>query len=506
MTLEYLSNLTEVAPGVYFRLGDMGRGQCNGGYIICDDYVVVIEAPNPEAVVEMYEEIGKLTDKPVRFLVITHGHWDHADGVETFTRKGVTVICNEKLRRQYAENNKPGSYIGVSDRFVLTDNSRTIEFFTAGTVHSDTDLFTFLPEEGVIFTGDSGVNEHSPWMGECEIQNWIDTLMALDKLDIKTVCVGHGPVAGHAVLRKLAGYFVELRDEIGYQISQGRDFETTLNQIKVPARKEWFVDDSAFSDHVKSVYTQLTADLPELKPGLVPHALVLIGDYYHPPAYILSSLEPVFQKIGMPARFIYDVTKLNAKSLKGMRLLVILRDGMIWPQPGGDMVFWLTEEQEKAIADFVKNGGGFLALHNATALKRLDDKPSIYRDVLGSSYNGHGPGDERFEVRVIKRDHPVTSGVNDYIAVDERHTPIIHADDITLLLEAVSGDQKSVNGYVRTYGKGRICYLANGHQALEKLEQRGTRGFTPRNAEVLQNPEMQKLMANGAMWCCGIDE
>jgi glyoxylase-like metal-dependent hydrolase (beta-lactamase superfamily II)/type 1 glutamine amidotransferase len=488
MVSERLSNLSEVAPGVYFRLGDMGKGQCNGGYIICDDYVVAIEAPNPEASAEMFDEVKKLSDKPVRFLIITHGHWDHDGGIDAFTEKGVTVICNENLRNRYVENNKSGSYIGVADRLVLTDNGKSIVFFTTGTVHSNTDVFTLLPGKGVLFTGDSVVNAHRPWMGECDIQNWIDTLKFLDKLEVKTVCVGHGPIAGREVLGNLANYLTNLRDEVGYQIAQGRTFETTLQQVNVPARKEWLVDDNAFSDHVKSVYTQLTAEPPELKPGLMPHALVLIGDHYHPPAYIPPSLEPVFQKIGMPAQFIYDVTKLNARNLKGIRLLVILRDGMNWPEPGGKNVFWMTEEQEKAIAEFVSNGGGFLSLHNSTALRRLDDKPSLYRDVLGSSYNGHGPGDEKFNVRVVNSDHPITRGVKDYVAVDERHTPIIHADDITLLMEAVSGDKTSVNGYVRTYGKGRVCHLANGH-----------------NLEVLTNPEMQKLMANAALWCCGID-
>jgi len=486
-TAKSQSSLREVAPGVYFRLGDIGRGQCNGGYIICDDYVVAIEAPNPEASAEMFDEVKNLSDKPVRFLIITHGHWDHDGGIDIFTEKNTTVICNEKLRQRYIENNKSGSYIGVTDRLVLTDNGKTIELFTTGTVHSATDVFTFLPKEGVLFTGDSVVNAHSPWMGESDIQNWIDTLGTLDKPEIKTVCTGHGPVAGREVLGKLASYFVNLRDEVGYQISQGRTFETTLEQVDVPARKEWLVDDTAFSDHVKAVYTQLTAPLTELRPGLMPHALVLIGDHYHPPDYIPPSLKPVLQKIGMPARFIYDVTQLNARNLKGIRLLIILRDGMNWPEPGGERVLWLTEEQERAIADFVGNGGGFLSLHNSTALKR-DDKPSPYLDVLGSTYNGHGPGDEKFDVRVVKSDHPVTSGVSDYVAVDERHTPIIHADDITLLLEAVSGDKTSVNGYVRTYGKGRVCHLANGH-----------------NLDVLQNQQMQKLMSNAALWCCGID-
>jgi hypothetical protein len=483
-----MPNLSEVASGVYFRQGNMDRGQCNGGFIVCDNFTIAIDAPNPEAVDEMFREAEKLSDKPLRFLVITHGHWDHDGGIDAFIEKDVTVICSEELRKRYMNDNKPGSFIGVVERLTLTDNGNDVIFFTNGTVHSKTDLFTFLPEARVIFTGDSVVNAHSPWMGECDIQNWIDTMMALDRLEVDTVCIGHGPLAGIEVFKKLAGYMTALRDEVGYQISQGRSFETTLEQVDIPSREEWLVDDEAFKNHVKSVYDQLTSEPPELESGLMPHALVLIGDHYHPPAYIPPSLMPVLEKVGMPARFIYDVTKLNAKSLENVKLLIILRDGMLWPDPDGKPVFWMTEEQENAIADFVEKGGGLLALHNSTALKCLDDKQTKWRDFLGCSYDGHGPGDEEFHVRVVNRDHPVTAGVNNYVAVDERHTPITHTDDMIILLEAVNGDQSSINGYVREYGKGRICHLANGH-----------------NLEVLTNPEMQKLMTNAVLWCCKLD-
>lgn len=482
-----LSRLKEVAPGIYFRAEDMSRGQCNGGYIICDDYVIAIEAPSNEAVIEMSAEIKELTDKPLRFLVITHGHWDHDNGLDAFIEKGLTIICSENLRKQYEEKKKPGSFIGVSENFVLNNNGRKIEFFTSGTAHSNMDMFTFLPGEGLIFTGDSVVNKHSPWMGASDVWNWIKTLNKLDKLDVKTVCVGHGPLAGQDVFKRMAAFFCSLRDEIGYQIAQGRNLEIALSQIEIPNKEEWLADDQTIKEYGKIIYNQLTADPPELKTGITPQAFALIGDHYHPPAYIPPSLDMVFERIGMPARYTYDVTKLNAKNLEGVKLLVILRDGMNWLEPDGERVFWMTEEQEKVVDEFVSNGGGFLALHNATALKSLDDKKNTYRDVLGSSYNGHGPGDEKFIVRVVNKYHPITKGVNDYPAIDERHTPIIHNDDVNILLEAVSGDKTSVNGYVRTHGKGRVCHLATGH-----------------NLDMLQNSEMQKLMTNAALWCCGI--
>lgn len=480
-----MQNIIEVAPGVFFRLGDISRGQANGGYIVCKDHVVAIEAPNVECAQTMEEEVKNLTNKPIKYLVITHGHWDHDLGLPHFVERGVTVICHETLRAKYQSEVHSGEYIGVTDKVTFSDGIQTIEFFTLGRVHSKTDLFTFLPNKGVIFTGDSVVNMPGTlWMGECDIWNWISSLDKMDCLQLRTVCPGHGPSDTPNVLNRLRRYLTSLRDEVAYQISQGRSFDKTLETVNVESKEEWADNAQRFREHLESVYNQLTSEIVIERRGLIPSALALIGDHYHPPAYIQPALNMIFEKIGMPVEYIYDVTKLNSTALENGSLLVILRDGMLWPNSDREMSFWLTEEQERAISNFVFRGGGFLAMHNSTALKALDDRPSIYRNLLGASYNGHGPGDEKFYVRVVNRDHPVTQGVNDYVAIDERHTPILHSNDVTIITEAFSNGQRSVNGYVKDHGKGRVCYLANGH-----------------NFDVLTNPEMQKLMLNAVLWC-----
>ena len=482
------AEVKEVAPGIYFRFGDIARGQANGGFIVCDDHVVAIEAPNAEAANEMFAEVKKITDKPIRKLIITHGHWDHDGGVNVFLEKGVEVFVEESVRAKYVEQKKPGKITGVvAPGMDLTDGGRTISIAGMGTCHSPGDLFVGIQKDGVLFTGDTVVSTQACWLGDCSLQNWIDSMnMLSDVKDIKVVCPGHGPAGGPELMANLATYLTRLRDEVAFQVTMGRSYEIALAQVKLP-ENEKFGSKGSLKDHVKAAYAQLTADPPVPKE---PVALVLIGDRYHPPSYIRPPLESALGKIGMPVQFIYDVTKLNAAALKNARLLVVLRDGMIWPKPtadkpDGEAVWWMTGEQEKAIADFVSNGGGFLALHNATALRRIDAAGSLYRDVLGSSYNGHGAGDEKFAVKPIVTDHPVTKGVTEYPAIDERHNPTMHAKDATILLQAISGDKTSVNGYVRTFGKGRVCHLANGH-----------------NIEMLACPAMQQLIANAANWCC----
>jgi cyclase len=477
----FQANPVEVAPGVYFRAGDLARGQSNSGFIVCPEWVIAIEAPTPEASAAMQAEIAAVTSKPVRYVVLTHGHGDHLNGLEAFTSKGAMVVCAEALRRQLEAKNAPGQFVGISERLTLRAGGRNIELATYGRAHSPSDLFVSLPGEGVLFSGDAVLNMPAMFMGECDVVNWIRTLRRLEKGGSRVVCPGHGPSGGAELIERMADHLTALRDEVGYQICQGRTFEAALGQVKAPEQARYARDAKHFEAQLKAVYAQLTAAPAAPASAAVPHALVLIGDYYHRPAWSRPPLEAVFEKIGMPATFIYDVTKLNAASLRGYRLLVILRDGMNRPEVGGKPVWWMTAEQEKAVVEFVERGGGYLALHNATALKEKPAQPGPYRDMLGSSYNGHGPADEKFEVRVVDAGHQITRGVSGYAAVDEHHWPVIHASDIHVLTRT-SGNH--VNGYTRTHGAGRVCYLATGHHRA-----------------MLELPSMQQLMANAALWC-----
>ena len=62
-----------------------------------------------------------------------------------------------------------------------------------------------------------------------------------------------------------------------------------------------------------------------------PRALALIGDRYHNPDYIHVSLDRVFHDLNIPIDYTMDYAGLSAASIKPYQLLLILRDGMIWP-------------------------------------------------------------------------------------------------------------------------------------------------------------------------------
>ena len=217
-----------------------------------------------------------------------------------------------------------------------------------------------------------------------------------------------------------------------------------------------------------------------------PRTLALIGDRYHSPVYIRDGLAPAFLRENIPVTFIENVQALNADSLEDFELLVILRDGMNWPN-GYDKepVKWMTDVQQQAIWDFVNGGGGFLPLHNAQGIYPPD---GLYYKLLGGDYGGH-PDPAVFTVRVENKDHPVTAGVEDYEIYDEQHMVKYYLDRDHQLLRSIARDnQAAAAGWWREVGKGRLVYLSMGH--------------TP---EGLGHPMTQRLIRNALRWCLRVD-
>ena len=237
-------------------------------------------------------------------------------------------------------------------------------------------------------------------------------------------------------------------------------------------------------------------------------AFALIGDRYHNSDYIRTALSKTLVKdLGISIDFRDEVKLLNAEQLKGYKLLIILRDGMLWPSGYEDNrqgyppivsepplaaidtqpFYWITADQGRAVKNFVSQGGAILFYHNVGYISPHNED---FRDVLGAVTQQHPPL-RTFKVKVTNHDHPITRGVNDFVVTDEQHFLDYQKDKKYLLLQSVNEagltwkdlGTTSAAGWAYDYGKGRICYLAPGHVITS-----------------LWNPEYEKLQKNAVRW------
>ena len=81
--LAQIDTVQTIAPGVFFHQGDIRRGHSNNGWIVFEDYVLVIEANFPSGAKVVMPKIKETSAKPVRFAFNTHHQGDHAYGSQT---------------------------------------------------------------------------------------------------------------------------------------------------------------------------------------------------------------------------------------------------------------------------------------------------------------------------------------------------------------------------------------------------------------------------------------
>ncbi len=221
-----------ITPGVWAAVPEAGA---NVGWFLASDGVVVVDSGNDAATAKVIlEKIAETTGgKPVRYLVVTHAHGDHASGAPVFAAAGARVICHENaatavnalLQTAGASDGKasPPGVLALTDRLVFFGGSRRAAVYYLGPGHTNGDLIVLLPDEKVLFSGDLVVNGRLPFLqsADADPRGWENILTRLANLDIETIVPGHGPIGARqniadtlAYLRKvnsLATLFIQTK-------------------------------------------------------------------------------------------------------------------------------------------------------------------------------------------------------------------------------------------------------------------------------------------------------
>jgi glyoxylase-like metal-dependent hydrolase (beta-lactamase superfamily II) len=199
----------EAAPGVYYLTG----GSHHSVAIGMRDHVVVVEGPQSEArslaVIAKTKEL--FPNKPIRYVVNTHVHFDHSGGLRPFVDEGATVVTHRSNQSFFekawtaprtinpdrlAQSKKRARFQAVGDRGQLTDGARTIELHVVPSRHNNGILAVYLPAEKIVMEADLfsplPANAPPPATPNPFSIEFADHLKKL-QLDVAKILALHGP-------------------------------------------------------------------------------------------------------------------------------------------------------------------------------------------------------------------------------------------------------------------------------------------------------------------------
>lgn len=246
-----------VAEGVWFVQGAAALGSpvnrnfiSNAGFIVTPAGVVVIDAlGSPALARELLAAIRRITDQPLRCVIVTHWHADHIYGLQVFKEAGATIIGQRKAleylnsdtatQRLEASRKALAPWVDADTRLVAADRwlddgdtvlelgGERLRIHHAGPAHTPEDLVVFAERSRVLFSGDLVFRGRIPYVGQADSRSWIEALTRLIELKPVVVVPGHGPASQEplADLTLTRDYLAYLRQVMGAAAADLQPFD-----------------------------------------------------------------------------------------------------------------------------------------------------------------------------------------------------------------------------------------------------------------------------------------
>jgi glyoxylase-like metal-dependent hydrolase (beta-lactamase superfamily II) len=226
---------TDLGNRLYMLEGEGGNivvAATDEGVIMVDDQFAPLHD-------KIRAAVAKITDKPIRYLILTHFHRDHTGGDEAFAKDGATIVAQENVKLRLAQGTKNGLTGNVlepaaasalprqtfKDSMILKLGNRTAELRHL-IAHTDGDTTVYFREANVLATGDIVTfgrypNIDVPYGGNINrMIDDVDAVLAAANDDTKIV-PGHGPLGNKAMIREYRRMLVDARDRVAKLIATG---------------------------------------------------------------------------------------------------------------------------------------------------------------------------------------------------------------------------------------------------------------------------------------------
>lgn len=233
---------TQIAPGLY----SFGAGMAFNAFMITDEGVIVMDSFDKEFAQASLEAIRKLTDKPIRYVVYSHNHYDHISGAQVFKAEGATILSHAAAADWLKHHPSPDvvmpdrTWSGARSELQLGKSRIVLLYF--GPNHGEGMTVFQFPNEHAIYTVDLVVPERVgfTYMPDFSPREWERTLSEMDKLDFDRVMYAHNAAVGpRSSVAEQLKYLQDLRAAINAELAKGTPFMQIPNTVKLPRYEQW---------------------------------------------------------------------------------------------------------------------------------------------------------------------------------------------------------------------------------------------------------------------------
>ncbi len=271
MRVEKVKDNLYLLRGPFHRCAPNG---CGGGYgddgflheagdiavRVTSEGLIVVDDKYQENVAEVLEQLKRLSPQPVRYLLNTHHHTDHAGGDAVFV-KTTPIIAHRNVRENFLRNKQPGAPpVTFTDQASVFVGGAEVRAYYFGRAHTNGDAVIYFPDLKVIHTGDL-ITEGMPVMdynnGASAVE-WVKVLDAVLKLDFDTVIPGHGKLLTKERIRSDRDKLVQMNARMAALAKANVPIDQVFDRLKL-ADLGWdkTVSTVAFKGGLKGYYEEM---------------------------------------------------------------------------------------------------------------------------------------------------------------------------------------------------------------------------------------------------------
>lgn len=218
-------------------------------FVVTDEGVIAIEPVNTKHSQGLLKAIRSVTEKPVRYLLHSHNHWDHANGGQVFRDQGAKIVAHVEAYEWMKTNSHPDlalpDEVWAGDRKDIILGGKTIELHYLGMNHGLGMTVFLLPKEQIAYIADVVTPNRVLFTiaPDFNIKEWMRTLTEIENMDFNTAIYSHShanePFGTKSDVTQTREFIKDLQGAVVAEFKKGTPFGNIPSTVKLPKYEHW---------------------------------------------------------------------------------------------------------------------------------------------------------------------------------------------------------------------------------------------------------------------------